>query len=628
MKIAVIGGNLLGCATTLDLALVQEHDQRTFGSPDSPFSVTLFEGTNRLGGNALKSVRIDEELSVEVGLYRAFPLHPGTFLWDLISTVNDGRGTLAFRSKRFRIPGSTVTRRGSAAAAPLKYPWAVGSYGRLMRSFATWDWREDAYHMQHAGWPLLDFMHRVLNNNIWRSVALAGVLYAVRELNATKGMAARGFALAQVCVLFLIFLYSPRGVVASWQRHYSFWGTTLPMLVKHGITPAISRGSAIGFVKHLVDMNTKNVATCSISVGTLTERAGLEPYVRGSGDDYVRKFSYNRQFVERYLAPVVGWHYAGAKLSEVSSLAAHLALLDGDFSNSDVGTRISTVTPENASLCGACIEAARETMAVDVRLETRVTEITFDEDAKLYRVACSDGSSEVFDGVALCASPREGEMIIDTPVGTSLSELLGYDRDAEAAEGHAAQEADLRGSAEGGGFEDLDATIDPGACSHFAVVVGIANPAFFRLNSEDSIPDLVQLTHAPGVSRFERIRGVEEGKAGVYTVLCGPDFEAGGLFSELFEEGADLKYFEAMAKSRYTHTPVPADKTVDGCMPYVVLGNRFIYAAATNKLAIHPEMDAISAVNAASMFSKAVQWSAEEDKAAEDGQEAESRQDA
>lgn len=619
MKIAVIGGNLLGCATTLDLALVQEHDERVFGANPS-FSVTLFERLPRLGGNGFKSIAIDDSLRVETGRYRTIPVTAGTFMADLLSAANDGRGTLTLFNNTFAIPGATASRRGRARAAQLARPWREGTYGRVVRSFAAWDWRDDAYHMQHSGWPLLDILYRALNNGIWRSLVLAGLLWSVRRLAETKGMLARSLTLGQCVALFAVFLFSPKSCVAAWQRNYTFWGSTLPMLFQYGITPAISRGSTIGFLKMLSDMNSKNVATCSASASTLVARAGLEAYVRGSGEDYTRIFKYSPDFVKRFLSPIVAWQYAGAKLGDVSSLASHFAMLDGDFSNSDVAERLQVVTPDNATLCTALVEASRATMSVDVKLGTAVTEILFDEESAKYKVIYGDGESDMFDGVTLCASPREGEMVIETPLGTSISELLGYDKDAEAAEGHATQENEYITSqgAEGDG-DDEEAAVSPASCSHFAVVVGKAKPEFFRFNTEKRIPDVVQMTHAPGVSRFERIREASDEQPGVYTVLCGADFLSAGILAEMFEEDAELRSYEAMPKSVYKHNPLPTDKEIDECMPHIVLGNRFVYAAGTDKLAKHPEMDAISAVNAASLFSNAVKWSSGDEEVAGGG---------
>ena len=629
MKVAIIGGNLLGCATAVNLAIVQEHDERKMSINDK-FEITLFEKTNRLGGNGFRSITIvneqpqnDQEqqqsLYVEVGTYRTLPLSSGTFLTDLVNVANDCVGTVDILGRKYRIPGSTTIRRGKHDAAKVIQPWQKGSYRSVIRSFAAWDWRDDSYHLLHRGWPLLDLLHRLFDNHIWRSLALAGLIWSIDIFRHRQGTMERAIALGQVVIMFGILLLSPKRIVAHWQRQYSFWGTTLPLLFKHGITPAISRGSTIGFIKHLTDMNTKNVATCSISVGNLIHRGGLDAYIRGTGEDYVRKFKYDQQFVNTHIAPIVSVQYDGVRLSDVSSLASHFAMLDGDYSNSDANIRFSQIAPNNETLCPALIDAARASIDVDVQLECPITNIVYDENESKYILTTGSGQSEIFDGVILCASPKEGDMTIETPVGATLSDLLGYDRDRKAAEGHATQEAEYIASQttsteeQNESEQDNECPIEKSACSHIAVVTGIANAAFFRFTTEEIIPDLVQITHAPGVSRFERIREVTDTRPGIYTVLCGSDFESSGLLAEMFLESSSLIYHELLPRSPYSHTALPIDKGVDECTPLIVLGTRFIYAAATEKLAKHPELDAMSAVNAASLFSRAVQWASSED---------------
>lgn len=610
MKVAVIGGNLLACATTLHLAIIQAHDERKTPGLDDPIQVTLFEKTDRLGGNSFKSVRIDDSLSVEVGAYRTLPLMPGSFLNDLVEAANGTLGSVNIMGRPVFPPGSNVVRRGSRDAAPTSSLWTEGMYHRVIRTFAAWDWKDDTYHLIHRGWSVLDFFYRFLNNAIWRSVALGGLLWTLNILQDAVSHMDRAVALAQVVIMFGIFLFSPRRVVGIWQQQYSFWGTTLPQLLRYGITPAVSRGSTIGFAKHLADMNQKNFATIAISVGTLINRCGLDAYVFGTGDDYVRKFNYNRNFVAHFMTPIVGWHHAGARLSDISSLASHLTMFDADHFNSDAATRFQKISPDNAALCPALIEAARATMQVDTRMSTSVREIEYDSDKSIYTLTLNDGSIETFDGIVLCATPKTGEMIIRSPRGASLDDLLGYDRNAKAEEMHAAQEEEYR--VQGGQVEEEEPPVAGTACSHIAVVEGVARGSFFRFASEKQIPDLVQITHAPGLSMVERIREVSEDEGGVYTILCGSDFVQGGLLSEMFEVGATVKYFEELSTSRYNHSALPLKKSVDDCTPYIVLGNRFVYAAALECLAKHPEMDAIAAVNAASLFSRAVQWNTEE----------------
>ncbi|PXF49693.1 hypothetical protein BWQ96_00571 [Gracilariopsis chorda] len=617
MRIAVIGGNLLGCATTLDLALVQELDNETPSDSTTVFEVTILETQPRLGGNSLRSIALEDESRVEVGAYRTLPILPGTYLNDLVQTVNDERATISIFNKRISLPGSTIARRGHAGAATIHRPWSTGTNGSLVRSYAIWDWQNDQYPLRHSGWPLLDLLHRFLNNNIWRSITLAALIYSIEQLRTVvHGRINRATMLAQ-CIAFLVLtVLSPQRLVAMWQHNYSFWGTTAPLLIKYGITPAIVRGSTTGFVKHLSKMNTRNVATCSISVGTLVRRAELDSYLRSTAMDFVNQFKYDHEYVHRHIEPVLVQQSLGADINHVNALALQFSLLDSDPVNNDARDRLCTISPDNATLCAALVDAAKATMPVHVKLNTTVTAIIYNERTNEYDITFADGASESFEGVVLCTSPVEGGMTIDTPVGSSLSDMLGYERDKQAAQQSAEEEAAHRTTSQAGGdnITIQQPAVPPGACTHIAVIAGKPRSSFFRFADERRIPDTIDVLHAPKFCRFERVREISKDEGGVYAVLVAADFESSGLKEQMFEHNAKVLHFESVPSNPYSTTSLPRHAHIDNCMPYVVLGTHFINAKAFRSIAKHPEMDAIAAVNTASLFSRGIQWGTEEDK--------------
>lgn len=438
--------------------------------------------------------------------------------------------------------------------------------------------------------------------------AFAAFVHAALQLRTATGFVSRAVTLVQMVTMLFLTLLSPRHAVAIWQRQYSFWFTTISLLFKHGITPAISRGSSIAFIDLLVDINAKNRATCSISLDSLLVRTGLLPYVQTSAADYATSFKFDPAFVRRYLEPPIASANAGLSMRNISSLAAHFAMLDADFANSDVDVRLSTVLPNNAAMCPAFIDAARATMQVDVKLQCPVVDVSYDRELGEYVITCENGDRHCFDGIALCASPKVGEMTISTPVGDDLAELLGYHP-------HVAGKTDApeEGQEEG---QEVSA-VRKEACSHIAVVVGHVNASYFRFSSQMNVPDLVQMSDAPSWSRFERIR--EEGEeAGVYRVICGADFLSSGLFAEMFQGGAEVRYYQPLSQNVYSPRVIPQNAAMDNTVPRLVLGDRFIYAAATRRLAKHPEMDALSAVNTASLFSRAVHWASNEEEEEEE----------
>lgn len=617
MRIAVIGGNLLGCATTLDLALVQELDNERQSDKTTDFEVTLLESQSRLGGSSFRSVALDDGSRIEVGSYRTLPILPGTYLNDLVEAVNDERATISIFNKRIPMPGSIVARRGHVGAAEISRPWSTGTYGSLVRSFAIWDWQSDQYPLRHSGWTLLDLLYRFLNNNIWRSISLAALIYSIEQLRTVvHGRVNRAMMIAQCIALLLLTLLSPRKLISMWQHNYSFWGTTLPLLFKYGITPAILRGSTTGFVKHLSKMNTRNAATCSISVGTLIRRAELDSYLRSTAMDYVNQFKFDHTYIHRHIEPVLLQQSLGADMNHVNALALQFSLLDSDPVNNDAKDRLCTISPENATLCTALVDAANATMPVQVKFNTTVTAIIYNEETKEYDVTYAGGESESFQGVVLCASPMEGEMVIDTPVGSSLCDMLGYDRDKATAQQTAEQQdathVTTTNAPEGDGDTIQQPAVQPEACSHVAVIAGSARSSFFRFADERRIPDRIDVLHAPNFSRFERMTEVSGDEAGVYIVSVGADFQSSGLKGQMFGQDAKILYFGPAPSNPYSNSSLPRDAHIDDCVPYVVLGTHFIYAKAFRRIAKHPEMDAIAAVNAASLFSSAVQWGVEE----------------
>lgn len=557
---------------------------------------------------------MDDHLQVEVGTYRTLPLIPGTHLSHLVNVANDTIATFSLFGRRLPIPGSTATRRGRPNSLPIHSIWNAGTYNRVVRSFITLDCHNASFHLKHSGWKLLDLLHTLLSNNIWRSLALAFLLSNIHALRDDIGVMNRAIGVIRVVIALLLVILSPKRMVAIWQTQHTFWATTLTMLWTYGITPAISRGAVVGFAKHISDMQAKNAASFCASVGELTRRCGLNAYLRGTGADYTRMFKYNAKFVNRFIAPVIAHENHGAKLSEVSSLAANFAMLDADPMNQDACTRLASLKPNNAALCHALVECARATMEVNVRFQQSVTEIITKCDGQTYDILLEDGTTGTFDGVILCISPREGEFVISTENHVNLSQLLGYESDAKATEQFSEQESAYRASHNLGEDADVSPVLTT-SCSHVAVVVGRLKASYFHFGDEQHVPDFTQLVNASGVSRVERVREWTLERAGVYIVTCGETFTTDGSVEEMFEhngEGdqhADVLYYGIVSRKGFSHSALPEAAGVDDCTPPIVLGPKFVNASALECLAKHPEVDAIAAVNAASLFSRVVTWS-------------------
>ena len=102
--------------------------------------------------------------------------------------------------------------------------------------------------------------------------------------------------------------------------------------------------------------------------------------------------------------------------------------------------------------------------------------------------------------------------------------------------------------------------------------------------------------------------GIDDDATVVYVMNGSKKFVSEKVVEEMFEDPAKVVHYEKVALTFYWARPVAQGITVNDSMPPLVLETRFAYAAAARAVATHPEMDAMAALNAASLFSRAVNW--------------------
>lgn len=611
MKIAVVGGNLLGCATTLNLALIAEHDSKKGASSNAVVqSVVLYERESTLGGATFRSVPLtkpgnDEESTVvaEVGRNSVVTLCPGSFLLDLIHAANDERNTLETPFGPFRVPGDETVRRGRRNAVKIDYRWRNGGDRKAVRSFGAWDWDSDTYTLIYSGFPLLDRVADLLGNALLRIPFLVLAYYAFMNIFEIEDMISRGISLMSPVFLFMIAIVGPQAVFRRGLKNGAFWNATISLMVKHNLTVGIARGAVLGFVKQIATNNSKNASTCSLTLYHLLARSEFLQLVQMSAADFCSKFKFQEEYTKQYIEPVVKMAYPGFGVENVNMLAAQLALMDGDYSNMDMSDSYARLLPSNRALCPALVEAAAANVDVETYTSTTVKKIEFVATKNKYLVHSSGASGtivEEVDGIVLCASAHDSGIEFSLANDITLDEVLG----------------------ESPRSDEVQRSLVASSSSHVAVVRGVLNPTFFGFRSEAQVPDVVQTMQCESFSRFERlIAPSKDGKTlGAYTIRCGADFQSGGLFAEMFESGAEILHYEALPAPKQTICPIPANVAVDEEAPLLVLGKRLVYAAAADRLAQNPEMDAMSALNAASLFSFAVDWADSIPEEEEDGE--------
>lgn len=650
-SIAVVGGNLLGCATALQLARVAAAERdapRDAAAAAAPAAVTLYEAAPALGGRGLAHVDAGDGVTVEVGSTRLLRPAPGSFVADLVDSASGDAGA-AGPLRRL------AAWRGTPPALRLRRVGAKAARGGIP-DFAVWAWADGVpgdYVLRHGGFRLLAVAEAAARFPGLRAAALAAAAYYGRDAFAfaarVANPAARARAALRPVVLLAAAALGPASLMRRFATAAAFWATTALLIARFGLVVAVARGADLGFAAQMADVRTRGTARLCVTVGRLLERTALELYCRSTAADAWERFRYHKGYAATFLAPVVRHAYPTRAVEEVNAVAASLALVCADFANVEIAEEYVVVEGGNRGLCGALLDAARKEISVEARLARRVTSIAFDTETRKYTVGSvavgegGDGAVEerVYDGVVMCANiDPDAEDAIDFRLapGVELRELLG-ETEAEAAaeaveeasaEGEAAEEAAGEASAEGEAAEEVAGEAsaeretaekaeaaeteleqereEPSVGSHTAVVRGALRPAFFGFAREIDVPERVQVNGSDVLSFFERAAAPDESSRGVYLVDCGEDFcAAEGPLSRMFASGADVLYFEERAPARGVG-PFALEGSVDDSAAYFVLGERLVYAAASDRLARHPEMDGMSAMNAASLFSAAVDW--------------------
>lgn len=610
MKIAVVGGNLLGCASALNLALMLEHDiRRRMRDANESISVTLYEKAGSLGGNAFRSIPVAlsntaansldslslSTVSAEVGSARIVNLTKGAFLKELVDIANGCNKAVHILGRTLRFPGEESIHRGKLGAAKANFSWRTSAGGSAVRSFAIWDQTNETYKLRHCGIAVLDTISRFVDGWGIRIALFAVAMHLLIRSFQIPSIFERVMAFSLPCFLFVTFAFGPANVLKHFNKNIAFWMSTVALIRPYGMTVPLSRGSCLGFSKHVEVINTRNLATCCLSVEQLLVSAKLDQYVLASAEDFFKKFRFEPNFVDQYLNPILARAYPDVTPSSLNALAAHLALLDSDFCNNDASATYATMEPCNAALCNAILDAARENIGVDVYLSTTVKSIEALDATSLFRVVSErDGTetSDDFDGIILCvqSASKHRAIHISLPRGIDVNELMK----AESLEQTCSETDEYLAS----------------GC-YIAVVAGRLIPSYFGFSREQDVPDYIQIQNCEHLSQIEIISRSARAMDGisVFVVYCSSDFQESPEFTKVFHDGSQIRLFERRPACDHIARPIPVDKPIDDVLPYYILGKRFIYAAATDRIARHPELDALSARNAASLFSSLVDWS-------------------
>jgi len=574
MKVAIVGGNLTGCATAhylqaTDKELLSAYEARARASsnssgilppPPEKHEVTIFDKRSKLGGHKFVS-EVVEAQDVEVGKFTC--LHSeAAYMEDVLAEKKD-------------------LERDSY--------WKSGTGGRTVRSFAVYNWVYGNYSIRHGGFLVLDLLSRILGFGMVRLFFFAVSTYMATVAHGSMRGLPRLIALVRVLILFVVFVVAPRPLLGWINRLLAFVVSTLIGFFSYGMTIAVARGAIKGFVKHFKHMLEYNATSKGITLGHLINRCGLGSYSTHDAEQSFRSFGFYVDYVHHFAESQICCDYADSEQTtrKTSTLAGLLCLQRADVME---GEKMFRIKGGNARLCVSLAERSRQ------MLSSTVTGIRHgDREGRAagrrrytvtYRIpAQTHDVEEDFDAVIIACVPDLEELTVEYP-GSEPEKDFGL------------------------GAPYVRKPSQNNTSRWLAVVAGTLDHRYFNHIFARTVPDLIVATECREWSRLECAGESDQGK--VYTLHCADEPVVGeGIVAKLFTNVRDMRARRRIS-SKYTCGPLSDGVNADD-VPAVILSTRLIYAAAIDRIACDPETDLMAARNAASLFSVGVDWKEDEE---------------
>ncbi|GAB0491079.1 hypothetical protein MMPV_002327 [Pyropia vietnamensis] len=354
MKVAIIGGNLLGCATAahvrrrLDEAQAEaaaaaattaattaaEVEVGAFPPPPPPVpavTFTIFERSPVLGGAHFRTT-VAAGVTVETG--RTTDLaSQAPHLRALLSMVGLAELPLWRRAATTppvqRVPlwkegVNAATGRSASYGGGLRIGASSGGRGGRLRTYGVWDWATDAYVVSHGGARLLAAMRPLLGSALPRLAATAAVGMAVQRVRDAPNptfRAAWGAVTVAAAVTSVVGLLPS---VDAIERGVMTVAANVGGMVRHGMVAPLSRGVLRGFC---VQMTTGavNAATHRIRrarLGDLLVFHALDRYTAMTAGEMWAKFGLSAPFMDAVHMPFARAAYARGVADAAAAAAA------------------------------------------------------------------------------------------------------------------------------------------------------------------------------------------------------------------------------------------------------------------------------------------------------------------
>lgn len=337
------------------------------------------------------------------------------------------------------------------------------------------------------------------------------------------------------------------------------------------------------FKEHLSLIVTHNSAYNCITLGHLLSACGLGKYVKQSTIEFFGPLHITEKFLSDCVATPMSISYGDvtAAPNATTNILATLLSLVGYCpvpSSARSGARYFSAD-ETSRLCPSLLKAARAELRLGVRV---ISAISYDETQYDLR-GIVDGVETglgIFDAVLLAAvvDPNEFKSdVFDPDCATALS--IRSDRQKH----------------------DLVSSSTMNTAKYVSLVHGRIKASFFRLGSPQNMPDVMYVLNSVNCSEVVRIA------ENVWRVTSAEGVvKNSSVARSLFEDFEGSAVVERPARA-YSASPL---RNLKGSgAPGLIIGRRFVNVAAIDRVCNDVNMDCIAARNAASFFlTDAVTW--------------------
>ena len=550
MKVAIIGGNLLGCATAVYTrkaheANAAESDDRS-ENPDANSEITIFERLPSLGGNKFRTLTISTPTAA--------------------GTASDADLSVA--------PAFAQLLK-DANLSPAMYP---------AREWAVFDWNADSYTLAGVRSRVLDavaasslvyflqlfaLLSTIFFGQLFFKLGIRALLktgrYGESYLNYfyilwVSHTLLLGLGLVPIRSLFRLYSHMFFKLSPRISCGISYGGHSLSILAMH-----CNQTKA-----HFETILSRDAASSCVTTGHLLSACGLAKFAKASLTEFLSSYNVDKRLMDDLVLPFVAATYSdtGIKLTDVNALAGLLALL----SRSQVPGVIHSGArylgaDESATLCDRLADAA----GAITKKGVTVTKVL------------SKGSRWELTGIA---GGKETELgVFDAVVLAAVVDPRNFTTDA---------------------VDDLASNLSlpntgknlVNAAKSVNLVKGNLRSQYLRQDHTNTVASSTTVVNSVNCSQIVRV-GDDE-----WLVTACDTLATGSATADvLFESVEKIVSFE-QAPRYGCSTPITHEHGDD--VPTFVLGTRFLNAACTDRIANDINLDVLSAKNTASFFRNVV----------------------